>query len=120
MKQPEYVPFHIALKAAIEDGATIENKDHGYKFKFIDNRLKQIHKFSEVEYDQGINWFVYYHEWRIIPKPKRVEFECNIKEGKFSDNSGRFPIIDYSRSVENELMHFIGKRTRVTIEEIED
>lgn len=115
--QQEYVPFHIALKAAVEDGATIECENGRFRYKNEALEAWIIDGWTKNEYS------MYWHtsqRWRIIPKPKKVEFECNIKEGKFSDNSGRFPIIDYSRSVENELMHFIGKRTKVTIEEIEE
>lgn len=106
--------FHEALKIAVEDGCDIETVIHNYRFTVIDGKLmrKNPEDNSETHPTEDINWFINIHsKWRVIEKPKRIEFECRWDN---HINTGPRPYA-YSEN----LNQFIGKRTLVIIEEIQ-
>lgn len=109
--------FHEALKRAVEDGVEIETVIHQYRYKIIDGSLIHINcKDKEAKHPtEDINWFLKMHtDWRVIEKPRRVEFECEWKKSEFSDQT----TVKDENTFLSEASKFVGKRTRVTIEEI--
>lgn len=92
--------FHEALKRAVEDGAQINARERGITFyggedpKIYGYNLSDLMPLS----------------WRVIEKPKRVEFECRWADHHLS---GVYPY-----GMDENIGMFVGKRTRVTIEEI--
>lgn len=99
--------FHEALKRAVEDGVKIES-DTGEIYSVNEYALCSKNLIG-ISYPSIRSLME--HEWRAIEKPKRVEFECRWGERHLA---GPFP---YAHS--EDLHQFIGKRTRVIIEEIE-
>ena len=52
--------------------------------------------------------------WRVVEKPKRVEFECECEWLQHS----RDDLVHFPCTYSENTAPFIGKRTKVTIEEV--
>lgn len=114
MSKEYNLKFHEALKRAVEDGVEIEELDtcgDAYAYYYKDGVF--YHNDGSGPSVSKLN-IMMLSKWRVIEKPKRVEFECEWKKSEFSSQT----TVKDENGFLDEASKFIGKRTRVIIEEI--